>query len=83
VAKVETLAADKGCTPAQLALAWLVAQGDDIVPIPGSTKAARVRENAAALDVQLTTADVAVLAALAPAVAGERYMEGGMKLVNA
>lgn len=82
VAKVEALAAEKGCTPAQLALAWLVAQGDDIVPIPGSTKAERVAENVAAFSVTLGPSDLAALDALAPAVAGARYMDGGMKLVN-
>jgi aryl-alcohol dehydrogenase-like predicted oxidoreductase len=82
VAKVEALAAEKGCTPAQLALAWLLAQGRDIVPIPGSTKAERVVENAGALDVSLGPGDLAALETLAPTVAGDRYMEGGMKLLN-
>jgi aryl-alcohol dehydrogenase-like predicted oxidoreductase len=82
VAQVQQLARDKGCTPAQLALAWLLAQGDDIVPIPGSTRAERVEENAGALAVTLSPADIASLAALAPNVVGERYMAGGMKLLN-
>jgi aryl-alcohol dehydrogenase-like predicted oxidoreductase len=82
VAQVESLAAAKGCTPAQLALAWLLAQGHDIVPIPGSTKADRVAENAGALDVVLEPGELTALEALAPTVAGDRYMEGGMKLVN-
>ncbi len=82
VAQVQALATDKGCTPAQLALAWLLAQGEDIVPIPGSTRAERVEENAGATMVQLSPADLASLAALAPEVTGERYMAGGMKLVN-
>ena len=80
--EVQRLAAAKGCTAAQLALAWLFAQGDDIVPIPGSTNAARVAENAGALAVTLTPAEIAAIDALAPRVAGARYMEGGMKLVN-
>ncbi len=82
VAQVQALAREKGCTPAQLALAWLLAQGEDIVPIPGSTHAARVEENAGATGVQLSPADLASLAALAPKVAGERYMAAGMKALN-
>ena len=82
VAQVQTLAREKGCTPAQLALAWLLAQGEDIVPIPGSTSAARVEENAGAAALTLTAEDLASLAALAPQVVGARYMDGGMKLVN-
>ena len=80
--RVQALAREKGCTAAQLALAWLLARGKDVVPIPGSTRAERVAENAGALDVQLTAADIASLDALAPTVAGERYAEGGMRAVN-
>jgi aryl-alcohol dehydrogenase-like predicted oxidoreductase len=82
VARVEELAREKGCTPAQLALAWLLAQGPDVVPIPGSTRAERVEENAAAVHVQLSREELTALEALAPAVAGERYPEGGMRAVN-
>jgi aryl-alcohol dehydrogenase-like predicted oxidoreductase len=82
VAKVEELARDKGSTPAQLALAWLLAQGPDIVPIPGSTRAERVEENAAAVDVRLSAGELAALGEIAPSVAGERYPEGGMRAVN-
>jgi aryl-alcohol dehydrogenase-like predicted oxidoreductase len=82
VARVEELARDKGCTPAQLALAWLLAQGPDIVPIPGSTRAERVEENAAAVDVRLSAGELATLGEIAPSVAGERYPEGGMRAVN-
>ncbi|MEZ5419704.1 MAG: aldo/keto reductase [Vicinamibacterales bacterium] len=82
VAEVQRLAGAKRCTPAQLALAWLLAQGADIVPIPGSTRAERVVENAGAADVTLTAEDLAALDALAPRITGERYMVGGMKLVN-
>src|SRR5687768_14306016 len=81
-ARVQTLAREKGCTAAQLALAWLLSRGKDIVPIPGSTRAERVAENAGALDVQLSAADGASLDALAPSVAGDRYAEGGMRAVN-
>ena len=82
VDKVGELARAKGCTPAQLALAWLLAHGPDIVPIPGSTRAERVEENAGAASVELTMADLTALEALAPQIAGARYMDGGMKLVN-
>jgi len=82
VEHVKALARAKGCTSAQLALAWLLSRGEDIFPIPGSTKAERVEENAGAFDVQLTAEDIASLEALAPSVAGERYPEGGMRAVN-
>jgi aryl-alcohol dehydrogenase-like predicted oxidoreductase len=82
VAKVEQLARDEGCTPAQLALAWLLSRGDDVIPIPGSTRIERVIENAGATRVTLTREDIRALDALAPTVAGERYAEGGMRAVN-
>jgi aryl-alcohol dehydrogenase-like predicted oxidoreductase len=82
VAKVEALAREKRCTPAQLALAWLLSRGPDIVPIPGSTRAERVEENARSVEVRLTPDDIASLEALAPTVAGERYPEGGMRALN-
>jgi aryl-alcohol dehydrogenase-like predicted oxidoreductase len=82
VSRVGALAREKGCTPAQLALAWLLSRGNDVFPIPGSTRAERVEENAGAIDVKLTESDVASLEALAPRVAGERYPEGGMRAVN-
>jgi aryl-alcohol dehydrogenase-like predicted oxidoreductase len=82
VATVEALAYRKGCTAAQLALAWLLSRGDDVVPIPGSTRMERVEENAGAVDVSLTPDDLATLDTLAPTVAGDRYAEGGMKTLN-
>jgi len=82
VRAVETLAKDKGCTPAQLALAWLLARAPHVIPIPGSTKAARVEENAGAVAVHLSADDIATLDRIAPAVVGDRYAEGGMKIVN-
>jgi aryl-alcohol dehydrogenase-like predicted oxidoreductase len=82
VAAVEALAQKKGCTPAQLALAWLLARGPEIIPIPGSTRAERVKENAGAVRVQLTAADMQSLDDLGLAVAGDRYAEGGMRAVN-
>jgi aryl-alcohol dehydrogenase-like predicted oxidoreductase len=84
VRRVQALAAAKGCTAAQLALAWLLAQGEDIVPIPGSKLIARLEENAAAAAITLTAEDLAALDAAMPpgAAAGTRYTEGGMKAVN-
>jgi len=84
VRRVEALAARKGRTPAQLALAWLLAQGNDIVPIPGSKVRSRLEENIHAADVILSPADLDELDAVAPkgSAAGTRYTEGGMKAVN-
>ena len=84
VRRVQGLAARKHCTAAQLALAWLLAQGDDIVPIPGSKVRSRLEENAAAIDIVLTPEEVEELSAAAPhgAVAGTRYTEGGMATIN-
>lgn len=81
-AQVQAMAAVKGCTPAQLALAWLLSRGEDVIPIPGSTRAERVEENLGALDVTLTDDEIRTLEAIAPAVAGDRYTEGGMRAVN-
>ncbi len=82
--RVKELAAEKKVTPGQLALAWVLAQGEDIVPIPGTTKRTHLGENLAAVDVQLTAAELARLAAAFPknVAAGERYPERGMKNVN-
>jgi aryl-alcohol dehydrogenase-like predicted oxidoreductase len=82
VARVEQLARVKGCTPAQLALAWLLSRGELVIPIPGSTRIERVEENAGAMRLQLSAADIQALDVLAPNVAGERYAEGGMRAVN-
>ena len=82
VAKVEALAAEKRCTPAQLALAWLLARGGDIVPIPGSTRRERVEENAAAATMTLSPEEMVVLEEVGASVAGQRYSEGGMRAVN-
>ena len=84
-AAVTALAAAKGCTPAQLALAWLLAQGELVVPIPGTRRQERLVENLGALDVTLTPADLAeIAAAFPPGVAvGERYSPEGMKGLNA
>jgi aryl-alcohol dehydrogenase-like predicted oxidoreductase len=84
VDKVQEIAQEKNCTPAQLALAWLLAQGPSIVPIPGTTNAQRLNENLAAADIALDAADLARIAAVAPSgvAAGERYDETGMRSVN-
>ncbi|MGC8477460.1 MAG: aldo/keto reductase [Acetobacteraceae bacterium] len=81
VAKIEARAAAKGCTPAQLTLAWLLAQGDDVVAIPGTRYLPRLEENLGALNVRLDAAEAAEISALVPpeAVAGTRYPAGGMK----
>jgi aryl-alcohol dehydrogenase-like predicted oxidoreductase len=80
--KVQELARKKGGTPAQLALAWLLSRGEHVIPIPGSTRAERVEENAHAVDLKLSPEDIASLESIAPAVAGDRYLEGGMRAVN-
>jgi aryl-alcohol dehydrogenase-like predicted oxidoreductase len=81
---VEQLAAEKRCTPSQLALAWLLHRGDDIVPIPGTKRVKYLEENAGARDVRLTPADMRRIDEIAPlgVAAGTRYPEGGMKTVN-
>jgi aryl-alcohol dehydrogenase-like predicted oxidoreductase len=75
VAEVRRLAAEKGCTPGQLALAWVLAQGDDVVPIPGTKRVKYLEENAAAVDVVLTADDLATIDAAFPkdVAAGARY----------
>jgi aryl-alcohol dehydrogenase-like predicted oxidoreductase len=84
VEQVEQLADDKGCSPAQLALAWVLAQGQDIVPIPGTKRRSRLDENLGALDVELSQADLASIAEIFPieAVAGARYTPAGMAHIN-
>ena len=75
VAKVRELAEQKGCTPGQLALAWVLAQGDDVAPIPGTKRVKYLEENAAAVDVELSDVDLKALEDAVPrgAVAGDRY----------
>jgi len=84
VDKVRELAAAKGVTAGQLALAWLLAQGNDVAPIPGTKRRKYLAENLGALDVTLTPDDLAALEAAFPAdaVVGERYSEGPMRLVD-
>jgi len=73
VSQVEQYAERLGCTPGQLALAWVLAQGPDVVPIPGTARAEHLRQNAAAVDVRLTPEDVAAVGALMGDVRGDRY----------
>jgi aryl-alcohol dehydrogenase-like predicted oxidoreductase len=82
VARVEAIAKKRACTPAQLAIAWLLAQGSDVIPIPGSTRPERVEENAAAATMALTSDEIASLDAVGSSVVGNRYPEGGMKTIN-
>jgi aryl-alcohol dehydrogenase-like predicted oxidoreductase len=84
VREVEALAEEKGCTAAQLALAWVLAQGEDIVPIPGTKHVKYLDQNIGALDVQLSDEDLKRLDAILPpgAAAGERYHARGMEAVN-
>jgi len=81
VEPIEAIANEKGCTPAQLCLAWLLAQGPDVIPIPGTKHIPRLEENLGALSVRLTAAEVDRISAAIPigAAAGTRYPEGGMR----
>ena len=81
---VGAIAADKGVTGAQLALAWVLAQGDDLVPIPGTRRISTLEQNVAAADIVLTPEDLARVEAVFPrgAAAGERYAPGGMSSLN-
>ena len=82
VAKVEQLAGEKGCTSGQLALAWVLAQGEDIVPIPGTKRRRYLEENLGAIDIELTPDDLARIEAEVPRAEGERYDEAGMATLN-
>jgi aryl-alcohol dehydrogenase-like predicted oxidoreductase len=81
-AKVAEIAQEKGVTPAQLAIAWVLAQGEDLVPIPGTKRREYLEQNAGAAGVELTDEDLARIDAELPAVAGERYDRTGMAAVN-
>jgi aryl-alcohol dehydrogenase-like predicted oxidoreductase len=82
--RIESLAGRKKCTAAQLALAWVLAQGDDIVPIPGTKHRIYLEQNAAALDIELTAEDLKEISAAAPpgVAAGQRYPERAMQALN-
>jgi aryl-alcohol dehydrogenase-like predicted oxidoreductase len=81
-AKVKEIAEEAGVTPAQLAIAWVLAQGDDLVPIPGTKRRSYLEENAGAVDVELSGEQLARIDAELPQVSGERYDEAGMASVN-
>jgi len=85
VRRIQEMAAEKNCTPAQLALAWVLAQAEDIVPIPGTKRITYLEENVAALGLKLTQEDLKRIEEISPrdVAAGSRYPEPGMKLVNA
>jgi aryl-alcohol dehydrogenase-like predicted oxidoreductase len=84
VERVREIAAEKGCTPGQLALAWVRAQGDDVVPIPGTTRPEHVEENVGAVEVELSEEELARIDEAAPSgsASGERYDEAGMASVH-
>ncbi len=84
VSEIEKIAGEKKCTPAQLALAWVLAQGNDIAPIPGTKKVKYLEENAAAVNIKLSADDLKRLDRVAPpgVAAGLRYPEAAMKSVN-
>ncbi|MFE9092988.1 aldo/keto reductase [Streptomyces sp. NPDC007264] len=81
-AKVKEIAAEKDVTPAQLAIAWVLARGEHLVPIPGTKRRTYLEQNAAAVDIALTEDDLARIDAELPEAAGERYDEEGMRAVN-
>ncbi|MGW1070920.1 aldo/keto reductase [Streptomyces aureus] len=81
-AKVKEIAAEKDVTPAQLAIAWVLAQGEDLVPIPGTKRRTYLEQNAAAVEIELTKDDLARIDAELPEASGERYDEAGMRSVN-
>jgi aryl-alcohol dehydrogenase-like predicted oxidoreductase len=84
VRQVEEIARRKRCTPSQLALAWVLAQGDDIVPIPGTKQRKYLEENTRAIEVELSDADLAEIDEVAPkgVAVGERYNEGSMRTID-
>jgi len=84
VEKFAASAREKNATPAQLALAWVLAQGDDMLPIPGTKRTKYLQENASAVNLALTPADLKAIDALAKQypVAGERYLEASLKMVE-
>jgi len=83
VQKLQDLANQKGCTASQLALAWVLAQGDEMIPIPGTRRVKHLQENIGALAVSLTPQELADIRFLMKDFAGERYSEAGMRRVNA
>jgi aryl-alcohol dehydrogenase-like predicted oxidoreductase len=84
VRRVRQIAEEKRCTPSQLALAWVLAQGDDVVPIPGTTRRKHLEENVRATEIELSATDLRAIDEVAPKgiAAGERYAPDGMRYVN-
>jgi aryl-alcohol dehydrogenase-like predicted oxidoreductase len=84
VRRLEAMARRKECKPAQLALAWVLAQGEDVAPIPGTKRRTYLGENVAALEIELTAGDLAEFDEIAPvgSAAGARYPEASMAAVN-
>jgi aryl-alcohol dehydrogenase-like predicted oxidoreductase len=84
VERAEEIAREKSCTPAQLALAWLLARGEDVIPIPGTRRRARLEENLRALEIELSADDVERINEAAPvgAASGARYPEAAMDMLN-
>ncbi|WP_432027651.1 aldo/keto reductase [Streptomyces sp. 1222.5] len=80
--KVKEIAAEKDVTPAQLAIAWVLAQGENLVPIPGTKRRSYLEQNAGAAGIELTKEDLARIDAELPEVAGQRYDEAGMRAIN-
>jgi aryl-alcohol dehydrogenase-like predicted oxidoreductase len=78
------MAKERGCMPSQLALAWVLAKGEDIIPIPGTKRRKYLEENAMAVDISLSTADIAAIDSLfdQDAIKGQRYLEASMKMLN-
>jgi aryl-alcohol dehydrogenase-like predicted oxidoreductase len=81
-ATVRELAAERGITPGQLALAWVLSRGEHVVPIPGTKRVAYLEENLAAAEVELSEAEAEAIAGALPPAAGERYPEAVMRSVN-
>jgi aryl-alcohol dehydrogenase-like predicted oxidoreductase len=84
VERLEAIAKRKGATPGQLALAWLLAQGEDVIPIPGTKRRKYLEENAAAANIKLTRAEIQELEAAIPLneIVGERYNAGGLNTID-
>jgi aryl-alcohol dehydrogenase-like predicted oxidoreductase len=84
VRRIEDMAREKSCSPSQLALAWVLAQGEDMIPIPGSSRRTHLEENLQALEIGFTPDELEQIDEVAPkgVAAGDRYPEGGMKVVN-
>jgi aryl-alcohol dehydrogenase-like predicted oxidoreductase len=84
VKKIEVLAAAKGCTPSQLALAWVLDQGDDIVPIPGTKRVKYLDDNLASIKVRLAPEELSQIGAILPlgAASGDRYHAQAMKAID-